>query len=200
MDKKKSNARQARYRSTRARLELMVTEELREQFRALPGTESMTNAEKLEALCNLWQDTYAAENDDAQPFDEPPISSDDAQVLNDALKSLEALETALSLEAFKESGLAENKEKLRFYLNKASRVLYDNSKYKAEAKSGGKHPRTREVIEGSEAVSAINAFYGGGVAGAIALKLVNIDLSFWHSMTEEQRRFALWAAFTAEDW
>lgn len=56
MDKEKRNARQARYRQkeTRARLDLMVSPELLERFRTLPGLDGKTNAEKLEALCNAW--------------------------------------------------------------------------------------------------------------------------------------------------
>lgn len=56
MDKQKRNTRQARYRhkESRARLELMVTPALLERFRALAGLEGKTNAEKLEALCDVW--------------------------------------------------------------------------------------------------------------------------------------------------
>lgn len=56
-DKEKRNARQARYRQKEslARLDLVVSPELKERFRALPGLEGKTNAEKLEALCNAWE-------------------------------------------------------------------------------------------------------------------------------------------------
>lgn len=54
------NARISRYRTQagKHRLELMVTPELKERFSSLPGLEDKTHAERLAALCDIWEQTY----------------------------------------------------------------------------------------------------------------------------------------------
>ena len=56
-NKELHNDRIARYRnqSGKHRLELIVTPELKKRFQSLPGLENVTNAEKLSALCSLWE-------------------------------------------------------------------------------------------------------------------------------------------------
>lgn len=55
MDKEKYNARQQRYREKKARIEIMGTDALKKRFRELPGMPGLTNAQKLNELCQLWE-------------------------------------------------------------------------------------------------------------------------------------------------
>lgn len=195
MDKQKHNARQARYRAKKSRLELIVSSELKEQFQTLPGTDDMTNAQKLQALCDLWRDTCKAENEDVQPSDDI-FSAPGIEALDEALKSIDALEMSLSLEDFRDSGLSENHEKLRYYLNGIGRSLYSESGHVKIAKTAGRNPQFKAAVASSDALSHINANFGAAVAAAVAFDLVEIDLSFWLRMSEQQQNLTLWSAFT----
>lgn len=61
-NKASHNAKIKRYRdqSHKHRLELMITPVLKTRFSSLPGLEDATNAQRLAALCTLWEQQYPA--------------------------------------------------------------------------------------------------------------------------------------------
>lgn len=73
--KNKHNQRVAQYRARadKERLELMVTPELAQRFRHLPGMGDRTNAQKLEALCDLWLKQTRPEQEPEPEAKEPEL-------------------------------------------------------------------------------------------------------------------------------
>ena len=128
----------------------------------------------------------------AQP--EPlPLFPDDA--LAALSKALDDTDYTLSREAFQATGLADNKDQLKYALNKRARAIYAASAHATEAKTAGRHERANKVIEASDALTEIKKAYGGAVAGVLALELVHLDLNFWCNLSDYDKRLSVWRAF-----
>lgn len=88
MSRDKKTSRQARYRAKKARLELVVSDEIKELFKTLPGMEGLNNAQKLQTLCNHWLTSYQGKQ-----VNRVPVHGQ--MTIEAALASLEAIENDL---------------------------------------------------------------------------------------------------------
>lgn len=125
-DKQRQNAKMKRYRNQthKHRLELMIRPELKDRFCALPGLAEATHAQRLAALCTLWEQHHPAvplpaewqevddienldENDEHQveqsPANSPtplaPTEPIDPDFLDSALQQLDAFDAQLLADA-----------------------------------------------------------------------------------------------------
>lgn len=169
---------------------------------ALPGLDGLSTADKLQVLCELWTESYQSENESNPTDDEPgqmlPPYPDDA--LAALSKAVDDMDYKYSREAFQDTGFADNKDKLKYALNKRARAIYADSEHAREAGTAGRHEQAKQVIEDSDALTEIKGDYGSAVAACFALELIPLDLTWWASMRDDQKRFDLWCAFQTWDY
>lgn len=198
MDKQKYNARQQRYRTKKARIEIMGTDELKQRFKALADMDGLTNADKLNRLCELWE---------RRPLESPP-QAEQANIapfdLDSIEESLNGIEKDLNKDSRASAPLdmngdeyfyTSNREHLKQHLNNVAKQMYKNSGHAKRYKVAGNNPEVKQACNKSEALTEIKTVYGGSVVAVIALGIVKMDVQMWGFQPEKYKRSMLWSAF-----